>query len=140
MIYAAVASTFIRFFPRVKARYDYGVLIFILTFCLVSISGLRTDEIVDFAQKRFSTIVIGATTCVVISILVYPVWAGEDLHNLVAKNMDKLGNFLEGSAATYLPTYLLIACNITTFISTLQISLRLICSFWRRVFHKAGWR
>ncbi|KAL1558261.1 aluminum-activated malate transporter 2-like isoform X1 [Salvia divinorum] len=91
----AVASTFIRFFPRVKARYDYGVLIFILTFCLVSISGLRTDEIVDFAQKRFSTIVIGATTCVVISILVYPVWAGEDLHNLVAKNMDKLGNFLE---------------------------------------------
>ncbi|XP_057782036.1 aluminum-activated malate transporter 2-like [Salvia miltiorrhiza] len=91
----AVAATFIRFFPRVKARYDYGVLIFILTFCLVSISGLRSDEIVGFAQKRFSTIVIGAAACVVVSIFVYPVWAGQDLHNLVAKNIDKLGTFLQ---------------------------------------------
>ncbi|KAG6415196.1 hypothetical protein SASPL_122601 [Salvia splendens] len=63
----AVASTFIRFFPRVKARYDYGILN----------DSHRSNHLV------------------VISILVYPVWAGEDLHNLVAKNMDKLGNFLE---------------------------------------------
>ncbi|KAH6774801.1 aluminum activated malate transporter family protein [Perilla frutescens var. frutescens] len=100
----AVASTFIRFFPRVKARYDYGMLIFILTFCLVSISGLRTDEILDLAQKRFSTIVIGASTCLTVSIFVYPVWAGEDLHKLVAKNIEKLGNFLEGFGREYFET------------------------------------
>ncbi|KAI3461249.1 hypothetical protein Pfo_017912 [Paulownia fortunei] len=91
----AVASTFIRFFPTVKARYDYGMLIFILTFCLVSISGLQTDEILELAQKRLSTILIGASTCVIVSIFVYPVWAGEDLHKLVAQNIEKLGNFLE---------------------------------------------
>ncbi|KAJ6345017.1 hypothetical protein OIU78_007824 [Salix suchowensis] len=28
--------TFARFFPRMKKRYDYGLLIFILTFCLIS--------------------------------------------------------------------------------------------------------
>lgn len=108
LIIAAVASTFIRFFPRVKARYDYGMLIFILTFCLVSISGLKTGEIVDVAQKRFSTIVIGASTCVVVSILVYPVWAGEDLHNLVAKNIEKLGIFLEGMlhCTKYITTFI----------------------------------
>ncbi|KAG8371123.1 hypothetical protein BUALT_Bualt13G0054000 [Buddleja alternifolia] len=92
----AVASTFIRFIPKVKARYDYGMLIFILTFSLVSISGLRTDEIVELAQKRLLTILIGASTCVVVSIFVCPVWAGEDLHKLVANNIEKLGNFMEG--------------------------------------------
>ncbi|KAL8483478.1 hypothetical protein ACS0TY_026241 [Phlomoides rotata] len=94
----AVASTFIRFIPRVKARYDYGMLIFILTFCLVSISGLRTDEIVELVHKRVSTIVIGASTCLIVSIFVYPVWAGQDLHKHVAKNIEKLGLFLEGFA------------------------------------------
>ncbi|KAL8029573.1 hypothetical protein ABFX02_14G233200 [Erythranthe guttata] len=92
----AVASTFIRFFPKVKARYDYGMLIFILTFCLVAISGLRSDEIIEIARKRVLTILVGALTCVVVSVFVYPVWAGEDLHLLVAQHLDKLGHFLEG--------------------------------------------
>ncbi|KAG5578083.1 hypothetical protein H5410_058217 [Solanum commersonii] len=92
----AFALTFIRFFPQVKARYDYGMLILILTFCLVSISGFRVDEIVDMAHKRISTILIGASVCVIVSIVVCPVWAGEDLHKLVAQNMEKLGKFLEG--------------------------------------------
>ncbi|KAL3620252.1 hypothetical protein CASFOL_035164 [Castilleja foliolosa] len=100
----AVASTFIRFFPTVKARYDYGMLIFILTFCLVSISGLKTDEILGLAQKRLLTILIGASTCLVVSILVYPVWAGQDLHNLVAHNIHKIGSFLEGFADECLRT------------------------------------
>ncbi|KAK6144177.1 hypothetical protein DH2020_020997 [Rehmannia glutinosa] len=99
-----VASTFIRFFPTVKARYDYGMLIFILTFCLVSISGLRSDEILELAQKRLLTILIGASTCVIVSICVYPVWAGEDLHKLVAKNIEKIGSFLEGFADECLRT------------------------------------
>ncbi|KAL2536046.1 Aluminum-activated malate transporter 2 [Forsythia ovata] len=92
----AVASTFIRFFPRVKARYDYGMLIFILTFCFVSISGFRTNDLLDLAHKRLSTILIGASTCLIVSIFVCPVWAGDDLHMLVALNLKKLGNILEG--------------------------------------------
>ncbi|KAL3530317.1 hypothetical protein ACH5RR_009639 [Cinchona calisaya] len=97
----AVVSTFIRFFPKVKARYDYGLMIFILTFCLVSISGFRTDDILELAQKRLSTIFIGASTCVIVSIFVCPVWSGEDLHNLVADHIEKLGNFLEGFGSEY---------------------------------------
>lgn len=97
----AAASTFLRFFPKVKARYDYGCVIFMLTFCFISITGFREDEILDLARKRLSTIVIGASASMFISIFVYPVWAGEDLHNLVALNMDKLGNFLEGFGVAY---------------------------------------
>ncbi|CAI0544003.1 unnamed protein product [Linum tenue] len=93
----AAVTTFVRFIPGVKARYDYGLLIFILTFSFVSVSGYRDDEILDVAQKRVSTIMIGASVCVIVSIALFPVWAGEDLHYLIALNLEKLGNFLEGT-------------------------------------------
>ncbi|VFR03006.1 unnamed protein product [Cuscuta campestris] len=88
-------------FLQVKARYDYGLVIFILTFCLISISGFRNEEIVNLAHKRFSAIAIGASICVIVSICVFPVWAGEDLHNLVADNLELLGFFLKGFGAEY---------------------------------------
>ncbi|XVF69257.1 hypothetical protein PTKIN_Ptkin11bG0066600 [Pterospermum kingtungense] len=97
----AAVSTFARFYPKIKARYDYGMLIFILTFALISVSGFRNDEILELAHKRLSTIVIGGSTCVIVSILVFPVWAGQDLHNLIASNMEKLGSFLEGFGEEY---------------------------------------
>ncbi|WCJ34187.1 Aluminum-activated malate transporter 8 [Euphorbia peplus] len=97
----ATTSTFSRFFPKVKARYDYGVLIFILTFSLVAISGVRVEEILPLAHQRLSTIIVGGATCIVISLCICPVWAGEDLHNLVATNIDKLGNYLEGFGGEY---------------------------------------
>lgn len=95
---AAAASTFTRFFPKIKARYDYGLLIFILTFSLISVSGFRDDQIIELAHKRLSTIIIGALASVIITILVCPVWAGGDLHNLIAVNVEKLANFLEGTS------------------------------------------
>ncbi|XP_044481479.1 aluminum-activated malate transporter 2-like [Mangifera indica] len=97
----AAASTFLRFFPKIKARYDYALLIFILTFSMISVSGFRDDEIIDLARRRLLTILIGGFVCVIICILICPVWAGQDLHNLIATNIDKLGNFLEGFGNEY---------------------------------------
>ncbi|XP_021730405.1 aluminum-activated malate transporter 2-like [Chenopodium quinoa] len=98
----AAASTFMRFFPKIKARYDYGFLISILTFSFVSISGYRADEIVELAHKRLSTIAIGGSVSLLINSLIFPVWAGEELHRSVATNMEKLGLFLEGFGTIYL--------------------------------------
>ncbi|KAG2566157.1 hypothetical protein PVAP13_7NG211817 [Panicum virgatum] len=92
----ASAATFSRFIPEVKARYDYGVTIFILTFSLVAVSSYRVEELIRLAHQRFSTIAIGVATCLFTTIFVCPVWAGEDLHNLAAANLDKLADFLEG--------------------------------------------
>ncbi|XP_022756028.1 aluminum-activated malate transporter 2-like isoform X2 [Durio zibethinus] len=97
----AAVSTFARFYPKIKARYDYGLLIFILTFSLISVSGFRDDEILELVHKRSSTVLIGGSTCVIVSIFLFPVWAGEDLHNLIASNMEKLGSFLEGFGDEY---------------------------------------
>lgn len=96
---AASAATFSRFIPEIKARYDYGVTIFILTFSLVAVSSYRVEELIQLAHQRFSTIVVGVATCLCTTIFVMPVWAGEDLHKLAAGNLDKLADFLEGAYA-----------------------------------------
>ncbi|PWA61378.1 Aluminum-activated malate transporter [Artemisia annua] len=48
------------------------------------------------AHQRFSTIIIGGATSIIVSMCVCPVWAGEDLHKLTVLNMEKLASFLEG--------------------------------------------
>ncbi|GMI97293.1 hypothetical protein like AT1G08440 [Hibiscus trionum] len=97
-----VIMTFMRFFPKMKARYDYGVLlIFILTFCLVSVSGYRNDQVLKMAHERFSTILVGSCASLIVCICIFPVWIGEDLHNSVAANIGKLGNFLEAFGDEY---------------------------------------
>ncbi|CAH2054018.1 unnamed protein product [Thlaspi arvense] len=98
------AATFSRFFPRIKQRYDYGALIFILTFSMVAVSGYRTDEILVMAYQRLSTILIGGAICILVSIFVCPVWAGEDLHKMIANNINKLANHLEGFEGEYFPS------------------------------------
>jgi uncharacterized membrane protein YccC len=80
-----------------KARYDYGLMIFILTFSLISISSYRENgEVLDMAHQRLTTIIVGSFIAIVICICICPVWIGENLNNLVANNMEKLGKSLEG--------------------------------------------
>lgn len=88
--------TFLRFFPKLKARFDYGLMIFILTFSLISVSGYRDDEVFDMAKKRLFTILIGGFVATFVCIVICPIWAGEDLHKLTSTNINKLGLFLEG--------------------------------------------
>ncbi|OIV92282.1 hypothetical protein TanjilG_00300 [Lupinus angustifolius] len=97
----AAGATFFRFCPKIKQRYDYGITIFILTFSLVTVSGYRVEQIFELAHQRLATVLIGATACMVISIFICPVWAGEDLHKLVASNIEKLANYLEGFEGEY---------------------------------------
>ncbi|GAB4861566.1 hypothetical protein Ancab_036759 [Ancistrocladus abbreviatus] len=97
----AAAVTFSRFIPTVKARFDYGALIFILTFSLVSVSGYRVDKLFMMAHQRVSTIAIGTSLCVLISMLFCPVWAGTQLHQQTIRNLENLASSLEGYLAEY---------------------------------------
>ncbi|KAI4311428.1 hypothetical protein MLD38_036327 [Melastoma candidum] len=97
----ASAATFSRFIPSIKARFDYGAMIFILTFSLVSVSGYRVDKLIDMAHQRLSTIAIGVSLCIMISMFICPVWAGNELHQLILRNMDKLAISLEGFVDEY---------------------------------------
>ncbi|XP_027343357.1 aluminum-activated malate transporter 2-like [Abrus precatorius] len=93
--------TFMRFSPRLKARYDYGLIIFILTFCLVSLSDNTESELQEMAHERFLTIIIGSCIAITVCIGICPVWVGQDLHNQIAGNIEKLADFLEGFGGEY---------------------------------------
>ncbi|CAL5069419.1 unnamed protein product [Urochloa decumbens] len=97
----AAMATFSRFIPAVKARFDYGVTIFILTYSLVAVSGYRVGALVAMAQQRVSTIAIGVSICVATCALICPVWAGQELHRATARNMDKLAAAVESIVDDY---------------------------------------
>ncbi|GAB2234884.1 hypothetical protein Droror1_Dr00004154 [Drosera rotundifolia] len=91
--------TFLRFIPKTKAWYDYGLVVFILTFSLISISGY--NELLDTAQQRICAILTGGFVAAIVCVLICPVWAGDDLHILISRNIEKLGNFLGEFAEEY---------------------------------------
>ena len=93
---AGAGSTYSRFFPRIKQRYDYGVVIFILTFNLVAISGYREENLFKMACERMLTIVMGCVLCFLINVAICPVWAGDDLQKSILRNMEGLAESIEG--------------------------------------------
>ncbi|KAJ0981550.1 hypothetical protein J5N97_009805 [Dioscorea zingiberensis] len=95
------AATYSRLAPNIKKKYDYGAVIFILTFSLVSVSGVRGDQIIKLARDRLSSIAIGFAICLFIALFVFPVWAGDELHNSLSNKFDKLAESVEGCLEGY---------------------------------------
>ncbi|KAG9144156.1 hypothetical protein Leryth_013801 [Lithospermum erythrorhizon] len=90
-------ATYFRMVPSIKKRYDYGVMIFILTFNLVVVSGLRADTVLMLARQRLSTIGMGFAVCIFINLLIFPMWASDELHDNTSSKFHKLASSIEGS-------------------------------------------
>ncbi|KAK2405568.1 aluminum-activated malate transporter [Trifolium repens] len=95
------AATYIRFIPYIKKNYDYGVMIFLLTFNLIMVSSYRVDNVWSMGKDRISTICIGVGLCLVMSLFVYPNWSGEDLHKSTISKLEGLANSIEVSVMEY---------------------------------------
>ena len=89
-------ATYTRTNQTIKAKYDYGVVMFLLTFCLIVITGYRVSNNIDIVLERIVTITIGVIICLVVSIFVFPIWAGDDLHKLIIQNFESIADSLEG--------------------------------------------
>lgn len=112
----AAAATFSRFIPTVKANFDYGVTIFILTFSLVAMSGYRVDELLALAQRRVLTVIVGIFICLSVSVVICPVWAGAELHRQIVRNMEKLADSLECMCPPSRPTFICFSSVIAIYI------------------------
>ncbi|EOA16338.1 hypothetical protein CARUB_v10004488mg [Capsella rubella] len=99
-IIGAVA-TYIRFIPYIKKNYDYGVVIFLLTFNLITVSSYRVDSVITIAHDRFYTIAIGCGICLFMSLLVFPIWSGEDLHKTTVGKLQGLSRSIEACVNEY---------------------------------------
>ncbi|PSR86061.1 Aluminum-activated malate transporter like [Actinidia chinensis var. chinensis] len=95
------AATYSRLVPSIKRRYEYGAVIFILTFNLVVVSGLRADKIIKLARERLSTICMGFAICIFINLLIFPMWASDELHNSLATRFEKLACCIEECLEEY---------------------------------------
>ncbi|XP_024993690.1 aluminum-activated malate transporter 14-like [Cynara cardunculus var. scolymus] len=94
-------TTYLRFFPNIKKNYDYGVLIFLLTFNLITVSSYRVDDILKLAQGRIYTIAIGSGVCILMSLFIFPNWSGEDLHNSTVSKIEGLARSIEACVVKY---------------------------------------
>ncbi|OVA05770.1 Aluminum-activated malate transporter [Macleaya cordata] len=99
-IFGAAAS-YSRLVPSIKRKYDYGVMIFLLTFNLVVVSGLRSEEVIQLARERLSTIVIGFSICIITSFLIFPLWASDELHCSIVTKFENLARSIEGCLEEY---------------------------------------
>ncbi|KAL0389520.1 UNVERIFIED_CONTAM: Aluminum-activated malate transporter 2 [Sesamum calycinum] len=89
-------ATYCRLIPKMKKRYDYGFMIFILTFSLVAVSGVRAEKVLETARDRLANIGIGFAVSVFVSLLICPFWASNELHFSTASKFDKLANCIQG--------------------------------------------
>ncbi|XP_058083773.1 aluminum-activated malate transporter 12-like [Magnolia sinica] len=93
-VFGALAS-YSRLVPSIKRKFDYGAMIFILTFNLVAVSCPRGEEIIKIAGDRLSTIGIGFAICVFTSVFIFPIWAGDELHRSLVSKFDNIALSIE---------------------------------------------
>ncbi|XP_050236204.1 aluminum-activated malate transporter 12-like [Mercurialis annua] len=95
------AATYCRMKPSIKVRYDYGAMIFILTFSLVAVSGLRFEKVIELARERLLMIALGFVICIFISLFVFPTWASDELHHSFVSKFNSLASSIEGCHEEY---------------------------------------
>ncbi|KAL0699654.1 hypothetical protein Bca4012_055776 [Brassica carinata] len=91
----AFLGTYAKQYPTMKP-YEYGFRVFLLTYCYIIVSGYRTGEFMEIAVSRFLMIALGASVGLIVNTCIYPIWAGDDLHNLIVKNFVDVATSLEG--------------------------------------------
>ncbi|GAA0159443.1 transporter [Lithospermum erythrorhizon] len=94
-------TSFMKLWPTL-VPYEYGFRVVLFTYCLIIVSGYRMGDPLRAAFDRLYSIAIGAIIAVFVNLLVFPVWAGEQLHNELVTNFNSVADILEECVDKYL--------------------------------------
>ena len=81
--------------PRLTP-YEYGFRVILFTYCLIVVSGYRMGNPLRIAIDRLYSIAIGALVAVLVNVLVFPIWAGHQLHNDLVNAFNSIADSLQG--------------------------------------------
>ncbi|RZS17311.1 hypothetical protein BHM03_00049437 [Ensete ventricosum] len=89
------ATSFVKLWPSC-VPYEYGFRVILFTYCLIVVSTYRMDNPMRTAMERLYSIAIGAAVTVGVNLLVFPIWAGEQLHEELVSSFYCVAESLEG--------------------------------------------
>jgi len=112
MITGSVA-TYFRLVPKIKNRYDYGVVVFMLTFNLVVVSGARPGvKVWELARERLLNILMGFIIAICVNLFVFPLWASDELHDSIVSRFHNLANTIQGIYIIIVYCYILVIYSL----------------------------
>ncbi|XP_072967703.1 aluminum-activated malate transporter 9-like isoform X1 [Typha angustifolia] len=97
-------TSFMKLWPSL-APYEYGFRVILFTYCLIIVSVYRIGDPMKTGMERLYSIAIGAVITVLVNLLVFPIWAGEQLHKELVGSFDTIADSLEECVKKYLSDY-----------------------------------
>ncbi|KAF5734220.1 aluminum-activated malate transporter 9-like [Tripterygium wilfordii] len=101
IFFIGTITSFMKLWPSL-VPYEYGFRVILFTFCLIIVSGYRMGNPIRTAMDRLYSIAIGGFVAVLVNVLVFPIWAGEQLHKELVKCFDSVADSLEECVKKYL--------------------------------------
>lgn len=93
---AGAITSFMKQWPSLAA-YEYGFRVILFTYCLITVSGYRMGNPIRTSMDRLYSIAIGGIVAVLVNVLVFPMWAGEQLHQELVNNFNSVADSLQGN-------------------------------------------
>lgn len=79
------------------APYEYGFRVILFTYCLIVANGYnRVGEPMRTAVDRLYSVAIGGAVTVLVNVLIFPIWAGEQLHKELVEHFNSVADSLQG--------------------------------------------
>ncbi|KAF2952180.1 hypothetical protein DAI22_01g317100 [Oryza sativa Japonica Group] len=94
-------TSFVKQLPAL-APYEYGFRVILFTYCLIMVSVYRVGEPVAAGLDRLYAIAIGAVLALLVNVLIFPAWAGEQLHRELVASFAAVADSLHDCVRSYL--------------------------------------
>ncbi|XP_022737926.1 aluminum-activated malate transporter 9-like [Durio zibethinus] len=101
IFFIGAITSFMKLWPSFLP-YEHGFRVILFTYCLIIVSGYRMGNPIRTSMDRLYSIAIGGFVAVFVNVIVFPIWAGEQLHKELVNSFNSLADALEECVKKYL--------------------------------------